>query len=113
MFVLRLFSPADDSDDDREVSKKVRQVRQAASKAVSKQREMLLGDGGSEDEDREDDEQAFMDRKPQTLHWISKTLIRSGTGRELAFWTLCCAMWLYLWSRLTRACVVRNTIVYT
>lgn len=52
-----------------EVSKKVRQVRQAASKAVSKQREMLLGDGGSEDEDHDDDEQAYMDRKDLDL-WV-------------------------------------------
>lgn len=55
--------PSDDSDDDREVNRKVRQVRQAASKAVSKQREMLLGGGGSEDEEREEEEQASVDRK--------------------------------------------------
>lgn len=30
-------------------------MRQAASKAVSKQREILLGDGGSEEEEGEDD----------------------------------------------------------
>lgn len=51
----------DDSDDDREVSRK-RTVRQAASKAVSKQREILLGDGGSEDEEHEDPEESYMDR---------------------------------------------------
>lgn len=51
----------DDSDDDREVSRK-RTVRQAASKAVSKQREILLGDGGSEDEEHEDQEEPYMDR---------------------------------------------------
>lgn len=51
----------DDSDDDREVSRK-RTVRQAASKAVSKQREILLGDGGSEDEEQEDQEESYMDR---------------------------------------------------
>lgn len=52
---------ADDSDDDREVSRK-RTVRQAASKAVSKQREILLGDGGSEDEEHEDQEESYLDR---------------------------------------------------
>lgn len=51
----------DDSDDDREVSRK-RTVRQAASKAVSKQREILLGDGGSEDEEHEDQEEPYLDR---------------------------------------------------
>ncbi|KAG7229681.1 hypothetical protein INR49_012726 [Caranx melampygus] len=51
---------ADDSDDDREVSRK-RTVRQAASKAVSKQREILLGDGGSEDEEHEDQEESYLD----------------------------------------------------
>lgn len=51
----------DDSDDDREVSRK-RTVRQAASKAVSKQREILLGDGGSEDEEHEDQEESYLDR---------------------------------------------------
>uniref|UniRef100_A0A8C7PJG5 Si:ch211-117k10.3 n=1 Tax=Oncorhynchus mykiss TaxID=8022 RepID=A0A8C7PJG5_ONCMY len=51
--------PTDDSDE--EVSRKVRTVRQAATKAVSKQREILLGDGGSEDEEREDKEEAFAD----------------------------------------------------
>lgn len=58
---------ADDSDDDKEVSRKPRQVRQAASKAVSKQREILLGDGGSEDEDKDEEEQAFLDRKCATF----------------------------------------------
>lgn len=53
----------DDSDDDKAVSRKPRQVRQAASKAVSKQREILLGDGGSEDEEKEEEEQAFVDRE--------------------------------------------------
>lgn len=37
-------------------------MRQAASKAVSKQREILLGDGGSEDEEHEDPEESYMDR---------------------------------------------------
>lgn len=55
---------ADDSDDEREVSRK-RTVRQAASKAVSKQREILLGDGGSEDEEHEDQEESYMDRMYQ------------------------------------------------
>lgn len=38
-------------------------MRQAASKAASKQREMLLEDKGSEDEEKDEDEQAFVDRK--------------------------------------------------
>lgn len=38
-------------------------MRQAASKAVSKQREILLGDGGSEDEEQEDQEEPYMDRR--------------------------------------------------
>lgn len=63
MTFLSLCFFADDSDNDREVSKKVRQVRQAATKAVSKQREMLLGDGGSEDEEKDEEEQAYEDRK--------------------------------------------------
>lgn len=63
----------DDSDDDREVSRK-RTVRQAASKAVSKQREILLGDGGSEDEEHEDQEEPYMDRMYNcTVHWHSST----------------------------------------
>uniref|UniRef100_A0A8C6TZH6 Nuclear casein kinase and cyclin-dependent kinase substrate 1a n=1 Tax=Neogobius melanostomus TaxID=47308 RepID=A0A8C6TZH6_9GOBI len=49
-----------DSDDERDVSRK-RTVRQAASKAVSKQREILLGDGGSEDEEHEDQEEGYLD----------------------------------------------------
>lgn len=53
---------ADCSDDDKELSRK-RTVRQAASKAVSKQREILLGDGGSEDEEHEEQEEAYLDRK--------------------------------------------------
>lgn len=57
-----MFQCVDDSDDDREVSRK-RTVRQAASKAVSKQREILLGDGGSEDEEHEDHEESYMDRE--------------------------------------------------
>ena len=51
----------DDSDDEKEVSRK-RTVRQAASKAVSKQREIILGDAGSEDEEKEDQEEAYNDR---------------------------------------------------
>jgi len=47
------------------VSRK-RTVRQAASKAVSKQREILLGDGGSEDEEQEDPEESYMDRMYNT-----------------------------------------------
>lgn len=39
------------------MKKKGRQVRQAATKAASKQREILLGDGGSEDEEREEEEE--------------------------------------------------------
>lgn len=57
---MRFLFP-DDSDDEREVSRK-RTVRQAASKAVSKQREILLGDGGSEDEEHEDQEEPYLDR---------------------------------------------------
>lgn len=60
--LIRCRANADDSDDDREVSRK-RTVRQAASKAVSKQREILLGDGGSEDEEQEDQEESYMDRR--------------------------------------------------
>lgn len=60
---VSVFILTDDSDEDREVSRKPRQVRQAASKAASKQREILLGGGGSEDEDKDEEEQAFMDRK--------------------------------------------------
>lgn len=56
----------DDSDDDRDVSRK-RTVRQAASKAVSKQREILLGDGGSEDE-QEDPEESYLDRMCTQRH---------------------------------------------
>lgn len=37
------------------MKKKGRQVRQAASKAASKQREILLGDGGSEEEEGEEE----------------------------------------------------------
>lgn len=62
-----LYCCVDDSDDEREVSRK-RTVRQAASKAVSKQREILLGDGGSEDEEHEDPEEAYMDRTYSYRH---------------------------------------------
>ena len=51
----------EDSDEDKEVSRK-RTVRQAASKAVSKQREILLGDAGSEDEEQEEQEEPYLDR---------------------------------------------------
>lgn len=70
---------ADDSDDDKEVSRKPRQVRQAASKAVSKQREILLGDGGSEDEEKDDEEQAFIDRKFKVLNF-SFQFVRERCG---------------------------------
>lgn len=53
----------DDSDDDRAVSRKVRTVRQAATKAVSKQREMILAPGGSEDEERDEEEQPNVESK--------------------------------------------------
>lgn len=53
-----LFWRTDDSDDDgKVVRKKGRQVRQAATKAASKQREILLGDRGSEDEEGEEGEE--------------------------------------------------------
>lgn len=54
---------ADESDEDKEVSRKPRQVRQAASKAASKQREILLGDRGSEDEEKDEDEHTYVDRE--------------------------------------------------
>ena len=70
----------DDSDDDREVSRKVRTVRQAATKAVSKQREILLGDGGSEDEEQPDQEEAYMDRKSTTqYHTQTRTHLKPFT----------------------------------
>lgn len=50
-------SMSDDSDEERAPRKKGRQVRQAATKAVSKQREMILGDGGSEEEGEEEDDE--------------------------------------------------------
>lgn len=52
----------------------MRTVRQAATKAVSKQREILLGDGGSEDEEREDQEEAFPDRKSTTQNGPTWTI---------------------------------------
>lgn len=55
-FVFLYSLPSDDSDDDRGPRKKGRQVRQAATKAVSKQREMILGEGGSEEEGGEEEE---------------------------------------------------------
>lgn len=58
-----VFLWTDESDEDKEVSRKPRQVRQAASKAASKQREILLGDRGSEDEDKDEEEHAYMDRE--------------------------------------------------
>uniref|UniRef100_A0A8C3AB16 Nuclear casein kinase and cyclin-dependent kinase substrate 1a n=1 Tax=Cyclopterus lumpus TaxID=8103 RepID=A0A8C3AB16_CYCLU len=60
IFILHYVLCVDDSDDDKEVSRK-RTVRQAASKAVSKQREILLGDAGSEDEEHEDKEEPYLD----------------------------------------------------
>ncbi|XP_077567858.1 nuclear ubiquitous casein and cyclin-dependent kinase substrate 1a [Stigmatopora nigra] len=50
----------DCSDDDKDVSRK-RTIRQAASKAVSKQREILLGDAGSEDEEPENQGETYLD----------------------------------------------------
>lgn len=81
LWSLIVFLPPDDSDDDREVNRKVRQVRQAASKAVSKQREMILG-GGSEDEEREEEEQAFVDSKC-TIQLLG-TLSRAHTVGHLS-----------------------------
>lgn len=63
---------ADESDEDKAVSRKPRQVRQAASKAASKQREILLGDRGSEDEDKDEDEHAYMDRENHFIRLYKK-----------------------------------------
>ena len=71
----------DDSDEDREVSRKVRTVRQAATKAVSKQREILLGDAGSEDEEQEDQEEAYNDR-------MSHTRTHTNTAHTCTLYTL-------------------------
>lgn len=76
-FVIACVLSIDDSDDDREVSRK-RTVRQAASKAVSKQREILLGDGGSEDEEHEDQEEPYMDRTYKYIvHWYTISCLDS------------------------------------
>lgn len=55
-------------------------MRQAASKAVSKQREILLGDGGSEDEEQEDQEESYMDRTSVCLRPLR--LQHPETGRN-------------------------------
>uniref|UniRef100_A0A4W2FL56 Ras-related protein Rab n=1 Tax=Bos indicus x Bos taurus TaxID=30522 RepID=A0A4W2FL56_BOBOX len=52
---------AEDSEDEKEDHKNVRQQRQAASKAASKQREMLMEDVGSEEEQEEEDEAPFQE----------------------------------------------------
>uniref|UniRef100_A0A8C5XVI9 Nuclear casein kinase and cyclin dependent kinase substrate 1 n=1 Tax=Microcebus murinus TaxID=30608 RepID=A0A8C5XVI9_MICMU len=53
---------AEDSEDEKEDHKNVRQQRQAASKAASKQREMLMEDVGSEEEQEEEDEAPFQEK---------------------------------------------------
>ncbi|KAB1258808.1 Nuclear ubiquitous casein and cyclin-dependent kinase substrate 1 [Camelus dromedarius] len=61
---------AEDSEDEKEDHKNVRQQRQAASKAASKQREMLMEDVGSEEEQEDEDEAPFQEstyRWPVTL----------------------------------------------
>lgn len=73
---------ADDSDDEKEVSRK-RTVRQAASKAVSKQREILLGDGGSEDEEHEDQEEPYNDRTYSRPHTRSHCTLRPFHVRRI------------------------------
>ncbi|XP_063128651.1 nuclear ubiquitous casein and cyclin-dependent kinase substrate 1 isoform X2 [Rattus norvegicus] len=62
---------AEDSEDEKDDHKSVRQQRQAASKAASKQREMLLEDVGSEEEPEEDDEAPFQERFVH-LSWTLK-----------------------------------------
>uniref|UniRef100_A0A6I8NKM4 RAB29, member RAS onco family n=1 Tax=Ornithorhynchus anatinus TaxID=9258 RepID=A0A6I8NKM4_ORNAN len=52
----------EDSEDEKEDHKNVRQQRQAASKAASKQREMLLEDVGSEEEEQEEEEAPFQEK---------------------------------------------------
>lgn len=77
----------DDSDDEKEVSRK-RTVRQAASKAVSKQREILLGDEGSEEEEHEGQEEAYMDR----MYFSHFTATQIETWLQLlATENLCCS----------------------
>ncbi|KAM5237801.1 nuclear ubiquitous casein and cyclin-dependent kinase substrate 1 [Ctenodactylus gundi] len=53
---------AEDSEDEKDDHKNVRQQRQAASKAASKQREMLMEDVGSEEEQEEEDEAPFQEK---------------------------------------------------
>jgi len=71
IFTLHCVLCVDESDDEKEVSRK-RTVRQAASKAVSKQREILLGDAGSEDEEQEDKEEPYLDRM---YNWTVAALV--------------------------------------
>ncbi|XP_068930792.1 nuclear ubiquitous casein and cyclin-dependent kinase substrate 1 isoform X1 [Petaurus breviceps papuanus] len=52
----------EDSEDEKEDHKNVRQQRQAASKAASKQREMLMEDVGSEEEQEEEEEAPFQEK---------------------------------------------------
>ncbi|EMP30828.1 Nuclear ubiquitous casein and cyclin-dependent kinases substrate [Chelonia mydas] len=53
---------AEDSEDEKEDHKNVRQQRQAASKAASKQREMLMDNVGSEEEEQEEEEAPFQEK---------------------------------------------------
>lgn len=55
-------------------------MRQAASKAVSKQREILLGDGGSEDEEQEDQEESYMDRTSVCLPPLRLQHVETGSS---------------------------------
>lgn len=91
----------DDSDDDREVSRK-RTVRQAASKAVSKQREILLGDGGSEDEEHEDQEESYMDRTYSCTVAATCALTNSLLCMCVNFMShiSVCSWWVWQWWRL-------------
>ncbi|XP_042704934.1 nuclear ubiquitous casein and cyclin-dependent kinase substrate 1 isoform X2 [Chrysemys picta bellii] len=59
--------PAEDSEDEKEDHKNVRQQRQAASKAASKQREMLMDDVGSEEEEQEEEEAPFQEMTPSPV----------------------------------------------
>uniref|UniRef100_A0A8D1K824 Nuclear casein kinase and cyclin dependent kinase substrate 1 n=1 Tax=Sus scrofa TaxID=9823 RepID=A0A8D1K824_PIG len=65
---------AEDSEDEKEDHKNVRQQRQAASKAASKQREMLMEDVGSEEEQEEEDEAPFQENLGMTSGTVVETL---------------------------------------
>ncbi len=112
-----LFWRTDDSDDDgKVVRKKGRQVRQAATKAASKQREIILGDKGSEDEEgeekeEEDDSDVYTGVCSQNIWRTLTYMLANSEIHDLIYTSLFCSQRIQAvmktsWLRMTMMTVI-------